>query len=333
MSKPTLAKTLPAFVEPMLAKPEPGEPPADDDRFLFEIKWDGFRAMAFVDGEGRYRLLGRRKTDFTKQFPELAPLGDLPPGCVIDGEIVAMSAGRPVFAALLTRQRRGDRGGGRRAAAPRAPRAPVTFVAFDLLYEDFRPIIDLPCEDRRARLEPLLARAPSPRIVMSRGVSGGGEAFFEQVRGMGLEGVVAKRRNSRYEPGRRSGAWLKYKARQTLTCAIVGYEPSEERGLKSLIIAAPVEGELRCVGQVGSGITAAMHRRLLSLLADRPCKAPPVPCTIKGRWVVPDLFCTVSYAEWTGTGKLRAPVFERLHGYGKNGERDGDDDHDDDERG
>jgi ATP-dependent DNA ligase len=83
--------------------------------------------------------------------------------------------------------------------------------------------------------------------------------------------------------------------------------------MRSLIIAAPVEGELQWVGQVGSGITARMHDKLLSLLKARVCKEPIVPCTIKGRWVVPDLFCTVSYLEWTKTGKLRGPVFESLH--------------------
>ena len=149
---------------------------------------------------------------------------------------------------------------------------------------------------------------------MSRSVIGEGKAYFQHVKAMGLEGVVAKLRASRYEPGRRSGAWLKFKGTQELVCAIIGYEPSEERGMLSLIIAAPVEGELRWVGQVGSGITAAMHEKLLSLLNTRLCERPIVPCTIKGRWVVPELFCKVSFLEWTTTGNLRGPVFESLHG-------------------
>ena len=150
---------------------------------------------------------------------------------------------------------------------------------------------------------------------MSRSVIGGGLTYFQQVKAMGLEGVVAKLRSSRYEPGKRTGAWLKFKGTQSLICAIIGYEPSEERGLRSLIVAAPVEGELRWVGQVGSGISSEMHGHLLSVLNARLCKQPIVPCTIKnGKWVVPDLFCRVSFLEWTTTGKLRGPVFESLHG-------------------
>lgn len=294
-------RSLPSFIEPMLAKP--GEP-FDSDDYLFEIKWDGFRALAYIEA-GRYRLVGRRKTDFTSQFPELSPLAALPKGCIIDGEIVAMSAGRPDFAALLTRQRSGSTA---------RPKQPVTFVAFDFLYEDFTSMLDQPCEARRDRLERVLADITTPRIAFSRAVLGDGRAYFQQVQAMGLEGVIAKRRDSRYEPGRRSGAWVKFKGSHKLLCAIIGYEPSPERGLKSLIIAAPVEGELRWVGQVGSGISAEMHQRLLKLLTARPCKAPIVPCTIKGKWVVPDLFCTVSFLEWTNTGKLRGPVFESLHG-------------------
>ena len=90
--------------------------------------------------------------------------------------------------------------------------------------------------------------------------------------------------------------------------------PREQRQLRSLIIAAPVDGQLQWIGQVGSGITDDMHAKFLGLLKSRLCKHPIVPCTIQGVWVVPDLFCTVSFLEWTTTGKLRGPVFESLHG-------------------
>lgn len=294
-------RALPSFVEPMLARP--GEP-FDSPDHLYEVKWDGFRALAFVE-HGRFRLVGRRRTDFTDSFPELADLARLPDGCVVDGEIVCMTAGRPDFAVLLARQRRRGHG---------PTRCPATFVAFDLLYERFRPLLDEPCEARRQRLERAVQEVSSPRLALSRAVVGEGHALFDEARAMGLEGVIAKRRAGRYEPGERSGSWVKFKGRQELLCAIIGYEPSEERGLRSLIVAAPVEGELRCVGQVGSGITAEMHDRLLRLLAARTCKAPVVACTIKGKWVVPDLFCRVSFLEWTKTGKLRGPVFASLHG-------------------
>ena len=151
-----------------------------------------------------------------------------------------------------------------------------------------------------------------PRVAMSDLASG--QAFYEDAIQRQHLGVMVKAIDGPYEPGRRSGSWIKCKASQEIVCAIIGYERSEERELRSLIIAAPVEGELRWVGQVGSGITQEMHSRLVGLLKARVCKQPIVPCTIKGVWVVPDLFCKVSYLEWLGTGKLRGPVFESLHG-------------------
>jgi DNA ligase D-like protein (predicted ligase) len=293
-------RSLPTFIEPMLAKS--GEP-IDSDDYLFEIKWDGFRAMCYVEG-GKYRLVGRRKSDYTAQFPELAPLAKLPDGSVIDGEIVAMVGGKPDFTSLLTRQR---------SQSNTKPRHPVTFVVFDLLYRKFESMQEIPCEQRRKNLEQLLAQAPNPRIAFSQSILGEGKTYFEQVQAMGLEGMIAKRRSGPYEPGKRSGSWIKCKGSHDIVCAIIGYEPSEEHQLRSLIIAAPVEGELRWIGQVGSGITQDMHAKLLSLLKSRVCKRPIAPCTIKGVWVVPDLFCKVSFLEWTTTGKLRGPVFESLH--------------------
>jgi DNA ligase D-like protein (predicted ligase) len=280
----------------------PGEP-FDSDEYLFEIKWDGFRAVCYVEN-GSYRLLGRRKTDFTARFPELSPLKKLRPGSIIDGELVAMINGKPDFPTLLTRS--GEQ-------SPSRKHPPATFVAFDLLYDGYESICSRPCQERRERLSQCLP-ADEPRIVMSRSIVGDGIAYFEQIQAMGLEGMVAKRRSGRYEPGKRSPSWIKCKASRQMLCAIIGYEASEERILKSLIIAAPVEGELRWVGQVGSGISEEMHGRLLKLLKPIVCKKPIVSCTIKGVWVEPALYCRVSFLEWTAGGKLRGPVFEALHG-------------------
>src|SRR5262249_42165498 len=137
--------------------------------------------------------------------------------------------------------------------------ASATFVAFDLLYQGFKPIMDQPCESRREQLQGMLGPYAGPRLAISQGVLGDGEAYFRQVSKMGLEGVIGKRRDGRYLPGKRTDSWVKFKHRTTILCAIIGYVPSEERGLKSLIIAAPVEGALQCVGQVGSGIGEEMH--------------------------------------------------------------------------
>jgi len=293
-------RQLPTFINPMLASA--GEC-FDSDDYLFEIKWDGFRALCYIEN-GRYRLVGRNRSDFTAQFPELSPLGKFPEGTVLDGEIVAMADGKPDFVSLLTRQRK---------SAAQNRRHQVTFIAFDLLYLDFQSLLEVACEQRRHALEQLLSVSPDPRIVLSNSIVGEGKLYFQQVQEMGLEGMVAKKRLGRYEPGKRSGSWIKCKASRNILCAIIGYELNEGR-LKNLIIAAPVEGELKWIGQVGSGITQLMQTKLLDLLSTRTCKQPIIACTIKGRWVVPDLFCNVSFLEWTNTGKLRGPVFESLHG-------------------
>jgi DNA ligase D-like protein (predicted ligase) len=293
--------SLPRFIEPMLARTAE---PFDSEAWLYEIKWDGFRAIAYIDEPGSYRLLGRKRSDFKAQFPELRPLSTLPAGSIVDGEIVAMVDGKPDFATLLQRQR---------SPSARSRHRPVTFLAFDLLYTGFESLMKLPCDVRRQRLAEVMQSTASPRLALSRSVVGDGIEFFRKACEMGLEGVVAKRRSSVYEPGRRSGAWLKFKKRTSLFCAIIGYLPSDERGLKSLIIAAPVEGVLQCVGQVGSGIGQELLEHLLRLLKERERRTPIIPCSIKGRWVEPGLFCKVSYAEWTGTNQLRAPVFESLH--------------------
>ena len=293
-------RPLPSFIQPMLASS--GEC-FDSDDYLFEIKWDGFRAICYIEN-GQYRLVGRRRSDYTAQFPELSPLAKLPEGTVLDGEIVAMVDGKPDFVSLLTRQR--NHGTSHRHHQ-------ITFVVFDLLYQEFQPMLEIGCEERRHALQQVLSRSPHHRIILSRSVVGEGKLYFEQVQTMGLEGMVAKKRAGKYEPGKRTGSWIKCKASRKIVCAIIGYELNESR-LKSLIIAAPVEGELKWIGQVGSGFTHSMQTKLLDLLRARTCKQPIVPCTIKGMWVVPDLFCNVSFLEWTNTGKLRGPVFESLHG-------------------
>jgi bifunctional non-homologous end joining protein LigD len=300
------SNALPDFIPPMLAVLVP---PFESDRHLFEVKWDGFRSLCFVD-QGGVRLVGRRRTDFTARFPELAPLARLPRGTVLDGEIVHLTDGKPDFQALLRRERSWS-SSARRKNARQHP--PVTFVAFDLLYDRYDSILAQPLAERRQRLTNTLANATDDRLAISEGTVGGGLALMEQVVQMGLEGVVAKRLDGPYEPGGRSGSWCKFKPRQTIPCAIIGYQPNTTGGIKSLILAADVDGELRFIGQVGSGIDDATHHKLLDSFGKIATLHPVLSCKVPGaRWVRPDLLCSVSFAEWTHDGKLRQPVFETL---------------------
>jgi DNA ligase D-like protein (predicted ligase) len=305
--------SLPAFIPPMLAKA--GEA-FDSDEYLFEVKWDGTRGLAFVDGRGRYRLLNRRRVDMVWRYPELACLGELPAGTVLDGEIVVLGAeGKPAFGSLESREQ---------ARTPRraqmlAKVKPATFVAFDQLYADFESVMTRPCRDRRDLLRETIAGSLGGRIIMSEGVIGAGGAYFERVCAMDLEGVVAKRLDSPYLPGKRTDAWIKIKRQQVHCCVVIGFVPgetaagAEARDFSSLVIAAEFDGELQCVGRVGTGFDERLRRRINEYLWTHLRPAPVIPCAERGaRWVEPELYCTVRCMERTSGGQLRAPVLVKL---------------------
>ena len=290
---------LPDFVAPMLCRRGSA---FDSDQHLFEIKWDGTRALLFADHSGR-RLRNRREAVLDERYPELESWGALPPGTVLDGELVVLRDGAPDFSALLAREqiRSPDR-------ARRAARAnPATFVAFDLLYEQFEPLFARPLIERRERLAALLTPRELPSLIFSDGVVGTGCAYFEQAVAQGLEGVVAKRLDSRYQPGMRSESWLKIKREEHRLCTVIGFSMRGEE-LRSLVIASEVDGVLRCVGKVGSGLTEAHRAALLAQLPSIEREKPVIPCRHSARWVEPVLFCDVSYLETTGSGDLRSPV-------------------------
>lgn len=301
------SRRLPETIHPMLAKLGGA---FDSPDFLFEIKWDGTRALCYGEGEG-FRLQNRRQVPMNERYPELEGLAQLPRGCVIDGEIVVLRSGRPDFARLLQREQAVN--AGRIKALART--IPVTYVVFDLLYERFTSLMRLPLAQRREKLHRKVQALGDAHIVMSQGIVGDGRAYFEQAAAQELEGIIAKRLSSPYLPGQRTDHWIKIKRRQQVPCAIVGYVPDPVRGLKSLIIAADFDGGLRCVGKVGSGIGERMSRRLLEAMRQRHREKPIIACKIAEReirWLEPGLLCQVSFLERTEDGNLRAPVFERL---------------------
>ncbi len=190
----------------MLAQPGV---PFDSAEHLFEIKWDGTRVLAFVE-KGGCRLVNRHQADMTDRYPELEFLNDLPAGTVLDGEVVVLRQGKPNFRLLLSRNQ---------ARSPLkiqflARILPVTYVVFDLLYERYESLLAQPLSTRRERLEKLIQGCAHPRLVFSQGVVGSGKAFFAEICHQGLEGMMAKRLDSRYRPGRRTGAWIKIKPRE-----------------------------------------------------------------------------------------------------------------------
>ena len=301
---------LPERIEPMQARL--GGLPRDDAAFGYEIKWDGIRAVARVD-RGHLDLTGRNGTDFTPRYPELKPLGSAlgATRAILDGEIVAFDEhGRPSFERLQTRMHLATE-----AAAKRRSRdVPVVYVAFDLLWLDGRSMLGLAYGDRRRLLlelglEGLHWRTPAHH-------EGEGDALLAATREQGLEGIVAKRLDSVYEPGRRSSAWTKVKNVTRQEVAIGGWSPGE--GGRSATLGAlcvgvyDEQGELRYAGKVGTGFDAEALRHVMSEL--EPLRRDTSP--FAGRqpprktvFVEPRLVAEVEFREWTRSGTLRAGVF------------------------
>lgn len=295
---------LPNFVAPMLATP--GQP-FDSAEYLFEIKWDGTRGLTFVE-DGTYRMVNRRRIDFTERYPEFGFLAELPPGTVLDGEVVVLNHGKPDFDRLMAREQL--RSPMRIKSSARA--MPATYIVFDLLYEGYAPAMARPLVERREHLRALVESLGEKHFIMSEGVVGDGVAFFDEAVKLDLEGVVAKRLSSQYLPGKRTPAWVKIKRSERVFCAIIGFIPARNDDFRSLVIAAEGTDGLRSVGKVGSGIDARLRAQLNKLLWPRVCERPIVACRERARWVAPGLYCWVTCMERTKGGELRAPVFSEL---------------------
>lgn len=283
--------------------------PFDSAEHLFEVKWDGTRAVAYIEG-GKVRLMNRRRLDISERYPDLEVLGTLPAGTVLDGEIVVVEGGKPDFNLLQSREQ--AQIARKIRDVSRAHRA--TYMAFDQLYREFHSIMDEPLVRRREVLRQTVAVVAGKAstggfVVVSEGIVGEGKRYFAETTRRGLEGVVAKRLTSRYLPGKRTDAWIKFKQTLSMSCAIIGFVPSGDDDFRSLIIAAAEDGELCCVGKVGTGFDNALRQRVNALLWSRLCDRPIIPCKIRGNWVEPGLYCKVGYYERTKNGELRAPVF------------------------
>ncbi len=301
-------EALPAVSSPMLATAV--DEPFDDKDWLFELKWDGYRALVQIDRDGLVAIVSRNGNDFTKKFPELAQLADAfkERPLLIDGEIVVLdAAGRPSFSAL---QERLDRFG---RSSPQLN--PVTFVAFDILYGNGRDLRDEPLETRKSILESMLTgRGPA---MFSKHVLRDGKGLFELAQSSGLEGIVAKRRASTYQT-RRSRDWLKIKAEQRQEFAVGGW--TEARGSRkhfgALLIGVYEDDEFVYAGSVGTGFDAkklaAIAAKLQPLERKTSPFATPPKTDTKAHWVTPTLVAEVSFREWTRDGLLRHPVFVAL---------------------
>ncbi|MFL5836146.1 MAG: DNA ligase D [Solirubrobacteraceae bacterium] len=307
---------MPEKLSPMLSRI--GSLPADGDgRWAYEVKWDGIRALAWIEG-GRVKLCSRNGNDISSRYPELRDLGRALGArpAILDGEIVAFDAeGRPSFERLQSRMHLVSDAAVRRAVRD----VPIAYVLFDVLYLDGRQLCARPYQERRELLESLDLRGPHWQTPAYRTADADALLRFSAERG--LEGVVAKRIDSRYEPGRRSAAWIKVKNKRNQTVLIGGWVPGEGRRastLGALLVGVPGEdGSLDYAGRVGTGFTERTLRDLQARLEPLRIERSPFdgrkPPRLKGAaWVRPELVAEVEFAEWTRTRTLRAPSFKGL---------------------
>jgi bifunctional non-homologous end joining protein LigD len=305
---------VPTDLRPMLAVPATSLPD-DDERWAYEMKWDGMRALLTVEG-GRVRATSRQGNDATGRFPELQGLGRAlgSTEVVLDGEIVTLDTdGRPSFERLQPRMQAASE----RAVRRLAETQPAVIMLFDLLWLDGHATTDLPYSERRRLLERL--RLAGPAWQTPPATVGGGVTAMDTARRLGFEGVVMKRIDSPYLPGRRSDTWRKLKVTGRQELVVGGWLPGKAGltgRLGSLLVGYyDDDGTLRYAGRVGSGITAATRADLearLATLARRTCPFADAPTLPDPRWVTPRLVVEVAFHEWTSAGVLRAPRFKGL---------------------
>ena len=284
----------------------------EGDEWLYELKWDGYRALLIKDGED-VQIRSRNNKDLTAMYPGIAAAGRRQriKQLVLDGEIVALGEdGRPSFQSLQHRSGH--------------PQQQIVFYVFDLLYADGQDFTGEPLEDRRARLPALVS---TDRVLrLSHGLPGSVADIVKALRAAGIEGVIAKRRNSTYQSGERSNDWVKLKLERQQEFVIGGYRPDGANGLDALLVGYYEGKELRFAGKVRAGLLPYVRQEVLGKL--KPLKVPDspfanLPDTDVGRWgggitadqmhqmhwTKPQLVAQIRFTEWTAENRLRHAAF------------------------
>jgi bifunctional non-homologous end joining protein LigD len=310
MAIPSKPPALPAFVTPMAAQPVSVLP--EGAAWLYEPKLDGYRALLFKDGT-RIRILSRNAKDLTPMYPGVAAaaLRLNAAQVVADGEIVALAEdGRPSFQALQHRASH--------------PRHLILFYAFDALYLNGRSLMGEPLVKRRAQLPEIIGQ--NPTIRLSHDLPGSAAAIVRALRAAGIEGVVAKRRDSTYQPGERSSDWVKLKLEQQQELVIGGYRPQGSASLDALLVGYHQGRKLQFAGKVRAGFTPHIRREVLGRLkslATGTCPFANLPDASPGRWgggitaeqmremqwTRPELVAQIRFTEWTADNRLRHAAF------------------------
>ena len=290
---------------PMLIGAE-GEP-FDSPDYLYELKLDGERCIAILH-EDRTELRNKRGVLTLPKFPELSDIHQqVSAPCILDGELMVQRNGAPDFWAVQRRSLLSDSFKIRLAAR----QTPASFVAFDLLEKNGVDVTKRPLTERKALLAEIV-RQESERFAISRYVQEQGTALYGLAKEHNLEGVVAKRRESLYYPGKRTRDWIKFKYLKDDDFVVCGYI-RKSASAASVVIGAYEDGRLRYMGHVTLGVSREVLERLME--AERQAE-PPMPVPVSSNegavWLRPELVCTVRYMERTSSGSLRQPVFKGL---------------------
>jgi bifunctional non-homologous end joining protein LigD len=296
------SKKLTTFKEPMKAQLT-DLPAFDNADWIFEVKWDGYRAIAEINPSGN-KLYSRNGLTFDKAYPKVfEALKQIKKKVVIDGEIVVFDEhGKPNFQKLQNYKSN--------------DKYMIQYYVFDCLEVDGKDLTDLPVVERKQMLQKILPK--SDVIVFCDHVDGEGKALFREMKKMGLEGMIAKRKSSKYYIGKRTPDWLKIKNIQTQEAIIVGFtEPKGSRSsFGSLLLAVKKRGKLVYIGNVGTGFTDKSLKELHSKLKKIIRTSSPLDVAIKETpditWVDPELVCNIRYTEITDDGSVRHPVFQGL---------------------
>lgn len=290
--------------KPMLAKEAPR--PFSDKDWIFEIKWDGFRAIAYINEE--LSLRSRNNHELKNNFPELNELTQKVKNVVLDGEIIILNKGKLDFQALLERNKE--------ATLLLKTNSSVVYVIFDILEKDGKPLTEMPLMERKRILKETVAEGA--HVILSDYVEERGEAYYKAAIDKGLEGIIAKKKTSLYKQSSRSGEWLKIKKLHSVDCVIFGY--TRGTGIRRSSFGALLLGlydaddKAVYVGKVGTGFTQKILNELFSQLSQIETDIYPFNPELKEEvsWVMPKFVCEISYQVVTKDGRLRLPRFQRI---------------------
>lgn len=281
--------------------------PFDDDDYIYELKLDGIRCVAYIEPKS-VTLQNKRFKDLTDIYPELSDISKcVKKRVILDGELVVLTDGKPDFYALQKRSLMGDKF----RISLAAKKNPVQFVAYDILYYDGKDLTDYPLMERKEYLSKAVTERHN--LSVSRWIERNGVTFFELAKKENLEGIVAKKKDGLYHIGKRTSEWIKIKVMQDEDLLVLGYQPDENGKVKDLILGYYDEkGELKCRGNVYLGVSKAEQKIIADFAKKNTVKRPWFDKYKNAVWLKPQLVGTAHFMHETESGGMRQPVWKGL---------------------